>query len=293
MKKRTKRLFIYILLGVLAITAAACGTREPEATPTPTLEPTPTELPMAARVNGTGILLTEYQAELQRYQAGLQAAGVTYDETTASQAVLEELENQTLLAAAAQQQGYSVDDAAVQTRLDELTQEAGGSEQLQSWLSANFYTEDAFKVALKRDMQATWMKQQIIAALGTTAEQVHARQILTYSQSEADGIIAQLQAGAIFEDLAYGYDSLTGGELGWFPRGYLLQPAVEDAAFSLETGSYSGVISTSYGYHIVQVLEKDPQHALSPDALLFVQRQALNSWLEQQRGQASIEVLVP
>jgi peptidyl-prolyl cis-trans isomerase C len=248
---------------------------------------------MAARVNGEGILLTEYQAELQRYQAGIQEAGEAYDEANASQAVLEVLENQTMLAAAAQQQGYSVDDAALQARLDELTQEAGGSEQLQSWLSANFYTEDSFKTALKRDMQATWMKQQIIAGVGTTAEQVHARQILLDSQAEADGILAQLQSGASFEDLAYGYDSLTGGELGWFPRGYLLQPAVEDAAFSLEAGGYSGVISTSYGYHIVQVIEKDAQHVLSPDALLFIQRQALNSWLEQQRGQASIEVLVP
>ena len=277
----------------MTVAAAACGVREPEATPTPTLEPTPTELPMAARVNGVGILLTEYQSELQRYQAGMQAAGETSDDATATQAVLEELENQTLLAAAAQQQGYSVDDTALQTRLDELTQEAGGSEQLQSWLGANFYTEDSFKIALQRDMLATWMKQQIIDGVGTTAEQVHARQILVTSQAEADGIIAQLQAGASFEDLAYEYDALTGGELGWFPRGYLLQPAVEDAAFSLEAGSYSGVISTSYGYHIVQVIEKDPQHALSPDALLFEQRQALNSWLEQQRSQASIEVLVP
>ena len=293
MKIKTKRLFIYVLLGVLAIAAAACGTKEPEATPTPTLEPTPTELPMAARVNGTGILLTEYQAELQRYQAGMQAAGETTDDTAASQAVLEELENQALLASAALQQGNEVDDAALQARLDELTQAAGGSEQLQSWLSANFYTEDTFKTALKRDMQATWMKQQIINAVGTTAEQVHARQILLDSQAAADGVLAQLQAGTSFEDLAYDYDTLTGGELGWFPRGYLLQPAVEDAAFSLEAGNYSGVISTSYGFHIVEVIEKDPQHVLSPDALLFVQRQALDSWLEEQRSQASIEILVP
>ena len=76
------------------------------------------------------------------------------------------------------------------------------------------------------------MKQQILAEAGTTAEQVHARQILVTSQEEADAVMAQLAAGASFDDLAYEYDELTGGELGWFPRGYLLQPAVEDAAFS-------------------------------------------------------------
>ncbi len=45
----------------------------------------------------------------------------------------------------------------------------------------------------------------------------------------------QLQAGADFATLAYRYDPLTGGDLGWFPRGVLTQPAVEEAAFSLQT----------------------------------------------------------
>ena len=231
-------------------------------------------------------LLTEYQSELQRYQAGMQTAGQTSDDATASQAVLEQLENPDPAGRARHSSRVTAWMTQLcRPRLDEMTQEAGGSEQLQSWLNANFYTEDSFKTALKRDMQATWMKQQIIDAAGTTAEQVHARQILLDSQAETDGVLAQLQAGTSFEDLAYDYDPLTGGELGWFPRDYLLQPAVEDAAFSLEPGSYSGVISTSYGYHIVQVIEKDSQHTLSPDALIFMQRRALNTWLEQQRGQ--------
>jgi len=292
-KTNTKKLFISIVLALAAVSAAACGAKEPEATPTPTLEPTPTEMPMAARVNGMGILLSEYQSELQRYQASIQEAGETYDEAAASQAVMDELVNQALLAEAAQQQGYSVDDTALQTRLDTLTQEIGGSDKMQGWMSANYYTDETFRAALKRDMQATWMKQQILAEAGTTAEQVHARQILVTSQEEADAVMAQLAAGASFDDLAYEYDELTGGELGWFPRGYLLQPAVEDAAFSLEPGSYSGIINTSYGYQIIEVIEKDTQHALSPDALQFIQRKALNNWLEQQRGQASIEILVP
>ncbi len=142
-------------------------------------------------------------------------------------------------------------------------------------------------------MAATWMRSQVSAAVPAAAEQVHARQILVDSQSEAENVLRQLQAGTAFDTLAYQYDELTGGELGWFPRGYLLQPDVENAAFSLEAGGYSGVISTSYGYHIVEVIEKDPQHALSPDALSFLQRQALASWLEQQRSQSAIEITIP
>jgi peptidyl-prolyl cis-trans isomerase C len=291
--KRYQKILRLLLPGVFLLAAVSCGAFAPQATPTPTLVPTPTEEPMAARVNGEGISLSEYQAELQRYQAALQANGETFDQASASKEVIDEMVNQALLAQAAAAQNYAVDDAALQSRIDKLTGEIGGTDALNTWMSQNFYTADSFRQALKREMAATWMRNQIIAAVLTTAEQVHARQILVQSQGEADSILAQLQAGTAFDTLAYQYDELTGGELGWFPRGYLLQPDVENAAFSLEAGAYSAVISTSNGYHIIEVIEKDPQHTLSPDALLFVQRQALGKWLEQQRSQAKIEITIP
>lgn len=291
--KNHRTLPILVTLVFALLLLSACGSREPAATPTPTLEPTPTEEPMAAHVNGAGILLAEYQAELQRYQAALQAEGAAFDQAAASKEVIGELVNQTLLAQAAASQNYTVDDAALQVRIDELAGEVGGVETLNAWLAQNFYTDASFRLALKREMAAVWMRNQIIGSIPSTAEQVHARQILLDSQSEADSVLRQLQAGTPFDTLAYQYDTLTGGELGWFPRGYLLQPDVENAAFSLEAGAYSGVISTPNGYHIVEVIEKDAQHALSPDALLFLQRQALESWLETQRAQASIEITIP
>jgi len=248
---------------------------------------------MAARVNNEGIVLSEFQAELQRYQAAAQQLNETYDEQIATQEVLDELINQTLLAQRAAQQNYVVDDASLQTRLDSLTQEIGGADALQTWYSQNFYSEESFRQALARNMAAAWMRDQIIADVPSTAEQVHARQILVKNQSEADSILMQLQAGTSFEELAYQYDPLTGGELGWFPHGYLLQQDVENAAFSLQAGEFSDVILTSYGYQIIEVIERDAQHTLSPDALLFMQRSALQSWLEQQRAQSSIEVYVP
>jgi peptidyl-prolyl cis-trans isomerase C len=112
------------------------------------------------------------------------------------------------------------------------------------------------------------------------------------SENEAIGIQRQLEVGTSFKSLAFSYDPLTGGELGWFPRGYLLQPEVENAAFSLQPGQYSGIIPTSLGFHIVEVIEVDPQHSLSQDALLFVQRQVLENWLDEQITQSTIEILI-
>ena len=293
----THQKYFIIFLSTLIIMAGAvsCGGVPGIAAPTPTVTPapTPTERPMAAHVNGVGILISEYQTEMQRYQAAVGQLGETYDEALASQEVMDELVDQTLLAQAAGEQGHTVDDAAVQAELDSLTQNIGGSEALQSWLAQNFYTDESFRIALKRNMAASWMKDQIAAGVPTRMEQVHARQILVDSQDEAESVLRQLQVGSPFEDLAYTYDELTGGELGWFPRGYLLQPDVENAAFSLEVGSFSGIISTSYGYHIIEVIEKEADHLLSPDALLFMQHEALNSWLEEKRAQGTIELSLP
>jgi len=96
-----------------------------------------------------------------------------------------------------------------------------------------------------------------------------------------------LQGGAKFDDLAATYDPVTRGDLGWFPRGYLLEPAIEEAAFALQAGQFSGVIQTQVGFHIIFVIERG-ERALSPDALLAMQEKAVRDWLTARRAEAQI-----
>ncbi|MFZ5821169.1 MAG: peptidylprolyl isomerase, partial [Chloroflexota bacterium] len=139
-----------------------------------------------------------------------------------------------------------------------------------------------------RAAEAAWMRDKIIAAVPPTAEQVHAQQILLYNDEAAREAAGQLAAGADFAELAALYDPNTRGELGWFPRGYLLEPKLEEAAFGLQAGQYSDVITSEVGFHILFVVERDPQRPLSPDAYLVTQEKALQTWLEQERAEASI-----
>jgi peptidyl-prolyl cis-trans isomerase C len=176
--------------------------------------------------------------------------------------------------------------------LDALASDVGGIDALSSWQSEHGYTDDSFQSALKRAAEAAWMRDKIITAVPGTAEQVHARQILLYNEDTARKVADQLDAGANFADLAVLYDPNTGGELGWFPRGYLLEPELEEAAFSLEPGQYSDVIASEVGYHILLVVERDSQHLLSPDAYLVMQEKALQDWLAQKRTESDI-VLAP
>jgi peptidyl-prolyl cis-trans isomerase C len=132
------------------------------------------------------------------------------------------------------------------------------------------------------------MRDKIVTAVPKTADQVHVQQILLYNEGDANAVLEQLKVGADFNDLAAQYDPNTRGDLGWFPKGYLLEPKIEEAAFSLQVGQYSDVIQTDAGYSVIKVLEHDPSHQLSPDSYLALQQSALKDWVTRQRAAANI-----
>ncbi|MDP2777943.1 MAG: peptidylprolyl isomerase, partial [Anaerolineales bacterium] len=77
------------------------------------------------------------------------------------------------------------------------------------------------------------------------------------------------------------------GELGWVPRGYLLDASADEAVFALQAGKYTEIIATNAGYHIFKALERG-EHPLSPDALLTMQELALRNWLAEKRANSEI-----
>jgi peptidyl-prolyl cis-trans isomerase C len=207
--------------------------------------------------------------------------------------VLDDLIDQELLAQAAIQAGFTLDETSLQERIDQLIEQLGSQQVLEQWMSANYYTDQTFHLAFARELQAARMRDQIIADVPTEAAQVHVRQILLYDQDSANDVYAQLQAGGDFDTLVAQYDAVTYGELGWFPRGYLLDQKLEEVAFSLQPGEYSTVIQTSAGYHIIQVIESDSERLLEPDALWTLQQRALAEWIQEQRSISQIEIMLP
>jgi peptidyl-prolyl cis-trans isomerase C len=290
-------LFRSICLLALGLSACASFAGTP-ATATPTLPtqtpipPTPTPPPLAAIVNNEWITQAEFLAEVDRYHAAQEALGNEVDADEADQVVLDDLIAQVLMAQAARSEGFEITEADLGSKVDALASDVGGTDALALWQSAHGYTEESFRSALKRAVETAWMRDKIISAVPGTAEQVHAQQILLYNEDTARNVADQLKAGADFTDLATLYDPNTGGELGWFPRGYLLEPALEETAFSLAPGQHSDVIESEVGYHILLVVERDAQHPLSPDAYLVMQEKALQDWLAQERAESDI-VLAP
>jgi parvulin-like peptidyl-prolyl isomerase len=243
---------------------------------------------MALTINGEGVTVVEFNAEVQRYLTAQTNLGKTVSPQEASRAVQEDLTAQVLLAQAARAQGFVLDEAGLQARIDSLAAQVGGAEGLSKWQSEHGYNEQAFRSALKRAAESAWMRDKILAEVPSTAEQVHVQQILLYNLDTAQSFLTQLNGGANFDELALRADPLARGDLGWVPRGYLLEPKIEEAAFSLDVGQYSDVIGTDVGFHIVRILARDPERPLSPDAQLSLQELALKAWIEQQRQQAEI-----
>lgn len=260
----------------------------PSATFTP-LPPTATPEPLAAVVNGEPIRLAEFDLEWSLYRTAITATN-TGGEAAGQRVVLDDLIARSLLAQGARQAGFVVDEATLQAHLEQLSARMGGEQALAAWQQAHGYSEERFRQALARDLAAAWMRDQILASVPSSADQIHARQILLYNSTDANNVLFQLNSGKDFAELAAQYDGVAGGDLGWFPRGYLTEPAIEEAAFNLEVGKYSAVIQTRLGYHIVQVVERDPQHPLAPDTLRALQASALRQWVAEHRSQSEIQI---
>jgi len=296
---RTKTPFILMQLALIFILGLSACTSlfAPPNTPTPALPtstpvpPTATPPPSVAAVNGEYVTLAEFQAELARYKSAQSALGVTVSEEEANKVVLEDMIAQVLLSQAAREANFTVTESDLKSRMDSLTESVGGAEALSAWQSSHGYDASSFQVALKRSTEAAWMRDKIIADVPTSVEQIHLRQILTYNEGDARAVLEQLNGGSDFDELAALYDPATSGELGWVPRGYLLDAKADEAVFALQAGTYSDVIATDAGFHIFKAVERG-EHPLSPDALLTVQQLALRNWVAEQRAKSEI-VLVP
>ena len=85
--------------------------------------------------------------------------------------------------------------------------------------------------------------------------QFRARHILVESQGEAASLIAELDGGADFAELAMakstGPSGSSGGDLGWFAESQMVKPFSEAVA-ALEDGSYTKApVQTDFGWHVI------------------------------------------
>lgn len=171
----------------------------------------------------------------------------------------------------------------------------GGVEEWRRWL-----TESQRRAILSQRLQEQLRQKQVIKPIAPSEAQLRAfweenrgpaerrppvasfRQIVMLphpdsaaqanARATAESLLTALRAGADFAATARAVsaDSTTrdsGGTLGWFRRGTMVKP-FEAVAFRLRPGELSGVVETSFGFHIIQVVRVQPAEVLARHILI-------------------------
>lgn len=125
-----------------------------------------------------------------------------------------------------------------------------------------------------------------------------ARHILVDTEDRAKGLIARLQKGEKFEDLAKESKDPgskdRGGDLGWSPPSNYVKPFA-DALVKLEKGKFSATpVKTDFGYHIIMLEDsRDMKHPaldeVKPQLQQRLQQQMVEKHILDLRAKAKVD----
>lgn len=152
-------------------------------------------------------------------------------------------------------------------------------------------SEEVLRDVYKNNILREKLLAAITADQPASEEQVWARHILVDSESKATAITELLENGSDFARLAREFSSDTGsgaqgGDLGWFGRGAMVAE-FEEAAFSQPIGEVGAPVQSQFGYHIIQVLDRQ-NLPLSESQVQQNRETALTEWLTTAKTEAEI-----
>jgi len=136
-------------------------------------------------------------------------------------------------------------------------------------------------------IKAEYDRQKALAG----EKEYKAHHILVDSEDQAKAIIAKLDKGEKFEDLAKGTkdagSAANGGELDWAPAGAYVKE-FSDAMIKLDKGKYTATpVKSQFGYHVIRL---DDVRAMQPPPFEQVKQRIADS-LQQQQVKEFVEQL--
>ena len=183
-------------------------------------------------------------------------------------AITEEMLNETVEALRTQQHINITSEEQKQDLLDELiarqlvVEDAIESGLTQTEEFQKLYREFVFQHSIGQMFKTINVTdEECEAYYNENKEQFkdRAAHILVEEEEKANELLAAIEGGADFHELASGNSKCPsgsrGGDLGDFGRGQMV-PEFEQAAFALNIGEISGVVKTQFGYHLIKLLDK-------------------------------------
>ncbi|MDX1784866.1 MAG: peptidylprolyl isomerase [Roseovarius sp.] len=240
-------------------------------------EGAPTAETVVATVNGTDITL----GHMIVLRAGLPEQFAQLPAEVLYRGILDQLVQQTLL----QQKMTAEVSLAGRLALENEGRAIAASEEI-ARITGNALSDAAIKDAFEA--------KYLNAPEETEYKAAH---ILVETEEEAATLVAQLKDGADFAELAKehstGPSGPSGGELGWFSAGMMVEP-FQDAVEALEAGGISDPVQTQFGWHVIRLNEtrikdRPDLEEVRPELEEELQQAAMTAHLEQLLADAEID----
>ncbi|MBN8595219.1 MAG: peptidylprolyl isomerase [Anaerolineae bacterium] len=127
------------------------------------------------------------------------------------------------------------------------------------------------------------LREAVTAEISNSGPFVHVRHILVATETEAQDVLAALNAGESFSELAKAISTDTGsgasgGNLDWAPATNYVKP-FQDAVVSGAIGEFLGPIESEFGFHIIQVIARE-ERELTEDQVDQARDSAFQTFLD-------------
>lgn len=240
--------------------------------------------PVVAKVGSAEVR----QSEIDLAIAGLDPQLANLPPEQKQVAALSAIIDVKLLAADASKEGLE-NDATFKQRVAFLTERE---------LHNAYFKKHVVDAITPEEVKARYEKE--IAAI-EPQEEVRARHILVKTEQEARDVIAALDGGKDFAELAKekSTDAASeGGDLGYFSKGRMV-PEFETVAFALEKGAYTKEpVKSQFGYHVILVEDKrtqapPPIEQVEPQVRQLIMRDKYVALLDAAKGAATVEIEDP
>ncbi|MFH1563625.1 MAG: peptidylprolyl isomerase [Nitrospirota bacterium] len=189
------------------------------------------------------------------------------------QQVLDKLIEEKLILQEAKRQEIKVSAQEVEDEIEKVKRQFKSIDDFKKAITEEGFTEDDLRKEYEENLtKSELVDREVRANIAVSQEeltqvrnenkhQIKVRHILVKTKPEAILVLARLDKGEHFEDLAKKYsidkgNKDKGGLLDFFTKGKMVKE-FSDAAFTLKRpGEITGIVETKFGFHIIQLVEK-------------------------------------
>ncbi len=264
-----------------------------------------------------GEIEKEIKQKLAAYKGQIPADKMKEARATLKKQMVDEFVMRTLLTNEVEKRKIAATDKEIKMTMDQIKASLPPEQKLEKFMKDNKITREYIALGIK-------VKKMVAQETGNKAkpsqkeiskfydenkaqflipENVHVRHILTaFTKEDNDNTKAekkvkleslrkQVVDGADFGEIARKNSDCPskedGGDLGQIRKDQTVKP-FEDAVFSQEINAIGPVVTTEYGYHVIQVLGRNPQKTVPLEEV----KEKISAFLEQQKQTETFNALL-